>query len=107
MPGRPLHVRGAQSAINALVGNNVLVGNIHGAHTEGHPTSKKDRHDRFRVDYKRRVIVEARYLSAQNHLRWRPCVLAGQMTQGLRSGSSTNRLQGWEGWALGRATARR
>ena len=48
---------------------NVLVGNIHGAAIVGQPASKKDRHTRCRVDYMRRVIVEALYLSSENQIQ--------------------------------------
>ena len=48
---------------------NVVVGNIPGGAMVGWPASQKDRHNRFRVDHKRRVIVEARYLSAENHMQ--------------------------------------
>ena len=46
----------------------MLVGNIHGAPDLGRPASKKDKSIAFRVDYMRRVIVEALYLVSENEI---------------------------------------
>ena len=46
----------------------MLVGNIHGAPEFGRPASKKDKSIAFRVDYMRRVIVEALFLASEKDI---------------------------------------